>query len=140
MTGQSWASSDGTRRSMRANRGRDTRPELALRREVWRRGLRYRVDVRPLAGLNRRADLVFPGAKVAVFVDGCFWHSCPTHATRPTANGDYWAAKLDGTVARDRETDARLEAEGWTVLRFWEHEDPTSAADRVEAAVRVSRS
>ena len=121
---------------MKANRGRDTRPEMALRRAVWRRGLLYRVDARPIAGLNRRADLVFRGAKVAVFVDGCFWHSCPTHATRPTAKADFWAAKLDGTVERDRETDTRLEAEGWTVLRFWEHEDPAEAAGRVDTAVR----
>ncbi|MEZ5371445.1 MAG: very short patch repair endonuclease [Microthrixaceae bacterium] len=138
MSSGSWASSPGTRRSMTANRGRDTTPELALRRAVWRRGLRYRVDARPVGGLNRRADLVFTRAKVAVFVDGCFWHSCPIHATRPAANGDFWAAKLDGTVARDRETDARLRAEGWTVLRFWEHEDPAAAADRVEATVRAA--
>lgn len=118
---------------------RDTKPELALRKELWRRGLRYRVDVAPIRGLRRRADLVFTRSKVAVYVDGCFWHSCPTHATVPKANREWWVAKLAANVDRDRDTDARLGDEGWMVVRVWEHEGVTEAADRVEAIVRSRR-
>lgn len=128
--------SASTRDRMSAQRRRDTAPELALRRELHRRGRRYRVDRPPLPGVRRRADLVFPLAKVAVFVDGCFWHRCPVHATAPKNNAQWWAAKLDGNVARDRDTDARLAAAGWTVVRVWEHEDAAAAADAVEAALR----
>lgn len=117
-------------------RRRDTKPEVALRRELHRRGLRYFVDRAPLKGLRRRADLVFPRHKVAVYVDGCFWHSCPMHATKPRNNAEWWAAKLAANVARDRDTDERLEAEGWTVVRVWEHESASNAADQVVRAVR----
>jgi DNA mismatch endonuclease, patch repair protein len=136
MTSRPLPDSVATRNRMSAQRRRDTAPELALRRELHRRGRRYRVDLAPLPGIRRRADLVFPGARVAVFVDGCFWHSCPAHATSPKNNADWWAAKLAGNVARDRDTDARLTAAGWTVVRIWEHEDPVAAADAVEAALR----
>ncbi|AHH15024.1 putative DNA mismatch endonuclease [Nocardia nova SH22a] len=112
-----------------------TAPEIALRSELHRRGLRYFVDRAPLKGLRRRADLVFPRRKVAVYVDGCFWHSCPEHATRPKNNAQWWADKLAGNVARDRDTDARLTAAGWTVVRIWEHEDATAGADRVQSAL-----
>lgn len=115
---------------------RDTKPELALRRAVWRRGLRYRVDIAPLPKMRRRADLVFTRARVAVYVDGCFWHSCPDHATTPKANRDWWLEKLAANVSRDRDTDERLEAAGWAVVRVWEHEDPELAAERVVLAVR----
>jgi DNA mismatch endonuclease (patch repair protein) len=116
-------------------RRRDTKPEVALRRELHRRGLRYFVDRAPLKGLRRRADVVFPRRKLAVYVDGCFWHSCPIHATHPRNNAQWWADKLAGNVARDRDTDARLEAEGWTVVRVWEHEDPVDAAEKVVSAL-----
>lgn len=115
---------------------RDTAPELALRRELWRRGLRYRVDVAPLAGMRRRADIVFTRARVAVFVDGCYWHGCPLHASTPKANREWWVAKLAANVARDRDTEARLSALGWHVVRVWEHEVAADAADRVEREVR----
>lgn len=115
---------------------RDTKPELALRRELWRRGLRYRVDVAPIRGQRRRADLVFSRSKVAVYVDGCFWHSCPVHATLPKSNREWWVAKLAANVERDRDTDARLEDAGWVVVRVWEHEAVAEAADRVENVVR----
>jgi DNA mismatch endonuclease (patch repair protein) len=118
---------------------RDTAPEVALRRELHRRGLRFRVDW-PLPGMpRRRADIGFTRSRVAVFVDGCFWHSCPDHRTAPAANSGWWAAKLDANVSRDRDTNQHLAALGWTVLRFWEHEDPIRAADAVEAAARPSR-
>jgi DNA mismatch endonuclease (patch repair protein) len=124
---------------MQGNRGRDTAPELALRRLLHARGLRYRVDVRPLRSLRRKADVVFPRLRVCVFVDGCFWHSCPDHATVPRTNNGYWSAKIEGNARRDRETDSLLAEEGWTVLRFWEHDDVLAAADAVEALVRARR-
>ncbi|WP_338887165.1 very short patch repair endonuclease [Rhodococcus sovatensis] len=116
-------------------RRRDTEPEVALRRELHRRGPRYFVDRAPFKGLRRRADLVFPRRKVAVYVDGCFWHSCPEHATKPRNNAQWWADKLAANVARDRNTDERLEAEGWTVVRVWEHEPVADAADKVLRAL-----
>lgn len=119
---------------------RDTAPELALRRAVWRRGLRYRVDVAPLKGTRRRADMVFRSARVAVYVDGCFWHRCPEHATSPKANSEWWAEKLATNVRRDRDTDQRLAEAGWLVIRIWEHEDVTEAAARIEEAVRARQS
>lgn len=126
------ASSEGARRTMVANRRRDTKPELLIRRELHARGLRYRVDYAPLASdRRRRADIVFTRAKVAVFIDGCFWHGCPTHFVMPKTNADYWAPKIQRNMARDAETTRRLEGEGWTVLRFWEHEDPAIVAARV---------
>jgi DNA mismatch endonuclease (patch repair protein) len=121
---------------MVANRGRDTAPELALRREVHRRGLRYRVDVRPDPSVRRKADLVFVGAKVAVFVDGCFWHSCPDHGEIPASNRAWWRQKLAITARRDAETDRLLREAGWRVMRCWEHEPAANAADRVQALVR----
>lgn len=135
----SWASSEATRRSMTANRGRDTGPEMAVRSAVHALGLRYRVNTRPEPSLRRTADLVFRRAKVAVFVDGCFWHSCPIHRTRPRANDGFWSEKLERTVARDRETTDALEAAGWLVLRFWEHEDPDEVAERIREAVLSQR-
>lgn len=123
---------------MRAQRRRDTAPEVALRRELHRRGARFFVDRPPLRGLRRRADLVFPRKRVAVYVDGCFWHSCPQHATSPKNNAQWWADKLAANVVRDRDTDVRLAAAGWRVVRIWEHENPTEAADRVQAALQIS--
>jgi DNA mismatch endonuclease (patch repair protein) len=119
---------------------RDTAPEMALRRALHRRGLRYRVDAAPLPGLRRTADLVFPRERVAVYVDGCFWHACPQHATVPKANRAWWTEKLAANVRRDRDTDDRLERAGWAVVRVWSHEDAGVAADRVEAVVRERRS
>lgn len=116
---------------------RDTKPELALRQDLWRRGLRYRVDIAPLPKMRRRADIVFTKAKVAVYVDGCFWHSCPEHATVPKSNRDWWVEKLAANVRRDRDTDERLRAAGWEVVRIWEHEDPFEAAEAVEHLVRA---
>lgn len=133
---ESWATSAGTRKSMVANKRRDTSTELAVRRELHSRGLRYRVDLAPIPELRRRADVVFTRARLAVFVDGCFWHRCPVHGTLPKRNADYWIPKLAANVERDRDTDRHLQEAGWRVLRLWEHEAPKAAADRVEAAVR----
>lgn len=116
---------------------RDTAPEMEVRRRLHAAGLRYRVHTRPLSQLRRTADVSFPRARVAVFVDGCFWHSCPEHGTAPVANGGWWVAKLSKNVARDADTDRRLTDAGWLVVRVWEHEDPVVAADRVAKAVRT---
>lgn len=114
-------------------RNRDTAAELALRRELHRRGLRYRVNLRlPEAG-RTRPDIVFTRKKIAIFVDGCFWHRCPEHATSPKSNREWWRDKLDANVRRDRENDVRLRKAGWTVIRVWEHETPDDAADRIAA-------
>jgi DNA mismatch endonuclease, patch repair protein len=121
---------------MRRQGRRDTKPEMLLRRALWARGLRYRVDRAPLPGIRRRADIVFGPAKVAVFVDGCFWHSCPEHATLTKSNRDWWMEKLAANVRRDRNTDSKLSEAGWTVVRVWEHEDMEQAADKVERCVR----
>ena len=131
----SWATSEGSRRSMRSNRGRDTKPEVAVRRLLHAAGLRYRVDFAPIGG-RRRADIVFTRKHVAVFIDGCFWHGCPFHATRPKANADYWGPKLDRNIERDRETTAALESAGWAVLRFWEHETPSDVATSIATVIR----
>lgn len=125
---------------MRAQKQTGTAAELALRRAVWARGLRYRVDARlPLPYLRRRADLLFLGARVAVFVDGCYWHHCPQHGTRPKSNAEWWAEKLASNVRRDRDTDEQLRAIGWESLRMWEHDDPSETADWVEGVVRARR-
>jgi DNA mismatch endonuclease (patch repair protein) len=136
---ESWASSDAVRRVMQANRGRDTKPEWAVRRAVHALGLRYRVSYRPEPGLRRTADLVFTRAKVAVFVDGCFWHGCPEHRTHPATNAAYWSDKIEGNIARDLDTTASLQAAGWTVLRFWQHEDPAEVAGVIAETVRAPR-
>lgn len=130
------ASSPSVRARMQRTGPRDTAAERVVRKELHRRGLRYFVDRPVLAGTRRRVDIVFPRRRVAVFVDGCFWHSCPTHRSVPKANRDWWVAKLAANEARDRATDAQLEGAGWKVLRFWEHEDPVVVGDAIEATVR----
>jgi DNA mismatch endonuclease, patch repair protein len=124
---------------MQGNRSRDTRPEVAVRSAVHALGLRYRVATRPVRELRRSADLVFRGARVAVFVDGCFWHGCPEHFVPPRTNADYWAAKIAGNRDRDVETDAALLAHGWAVVRIWEHDAAREGADRVRDAVAGRR-
>lgn len=122
---------------MQSNTRRDTKPELRLRRQLHASGLRYRVDFPPIPGVRRRADVVFTRWRIAVFVDGCYWHGCPEHGAKKFGtNAQFWADKISTNRARDADTDARLEAAGWCVLRVWEHEDPSVAARRVEAALR----
>lgn len=122
---------------MQANKGRDTRPELALRRAVHGLGLRYRVSVRPLPAVRRTADLVFTRAKVAIFLDGCFWHGCPEHHTKSATNAAYWAEKVRRNRERDAETDRLFGEAGWLVIRVWEHEDPLQVAGEIAEQVRV---
>lgn len=126
---------------MKAQRAAGTKPEMALRRRVHAMGLRYLVDAHlPMPGLRRRrADLLFRGARVAVFVDGCYWHACPAHSTKPKSNAAWWEQKLATNVARDRDTDTRLAEAGWTAVRVWEHEDPDEGSQRVAAAVYAAR-
>lgn len=124
-----------TRSRFRAQGRRDTAPEVLLRSELHRRGLRYRVD-HPLPVPRRKGDIVFPRQRVVVFVDGCFWHGCPQHATAPRHNAEWWRRKLGANVERDRDTDARLADAGWVGIRVWEHEDPAAAADLIEAQMR----
>ncbi|NMD56337.1 very short patch repair endonuclease [Tsukamurella columbiensis] len=121
---------------MQANRSQDTKPELRVRRALHALGLRYRVGIAPEPTLRRRADIVFTRARVAVFIDGCFWHGCPEHGRSTfNHNADYWPEKIAGNIARDMDTSERLERAGWRVLRFWEHEDVSAVVDSVRAAV-----
>lgn len=135
----SWASSEAIRSTMQGNRSHSTKPELALRSEIHRRGMRYRVSHRPIANLRMTADLVFPRLQIAVFLDGCFWHGCPDHYIPPKANSHYWETKLARNRRRDAGADEALKEMGWLVLRFWEHEETADIADRVECAVRAKR-
>ena len=129
------ASSPEASDRLRRVRRRDTPAELRLRSALYQRGLRYRIDRRPVPTLRRKADLVFSRARVAVFVDGCFWHGCPRHMTWPQANAAWWRQKIQKNRDRDRDTDRKLRAAGWTVIRLWEHDDPEQAATRVADAV-----
>lgn len=128
------SSSDASRRMAKV-RQTGTDAELALRREMYRIGLRYRVDFEVLRKPRRVADVAFPGRKIAVFVDGCFWHGCPEHATWPKRNADFWRQKIEANRRRDADTNARLQANGWTALRFWSHESPVEAAQTVARVV-----
>lgn len=135
----SWASSEATRKVMRANRSRDTGPEVRIRRLLHAAGMRYRVGTRPLPELRRTADIVFRKERVAVFVDGCYWHGCRIHKRMPKSNTEFWKAKITSNMQRDDETSRVLREAGWLVLRFWEHDDPAVAAQEVIEAVRKRR-
>ena len=123
---------------MLGNRSRDTKPELAVRRILHAEGFRYRVAYRPVKEFRRTADIVFTRLRIAVFIDGCYWHACPRHGTTAKSNAGYWSAKISGSVARDADTNMRLEAAGWTVLRYWEHDDPNEVAAKIARAVNAS--
>lgn len=137
---ESWASSPASRAVMRANRSRDTRPELALRSATHALGLRYRVNIRPIREIRRTADLVFTKVKVAVFLDGCFWHGCPEHHRPATgATSEFWNDKITHNRLRDADTDTRLRQAGWDVVRVWEHDNPTEAAARIARVIEEKR-
>ena len=128
------SSSDVSRRMAKV-RQKGTGAEVALRQEMYRIGLRYRVDYEVLRKPRRVADVAFAGRKIAVFVDGCFWHGCPEHATWPKQNAEFWREKIEANRRRDADTNDRLRSLGWTVLRFWSHESPAEAAKAVARVV-----
>jgi DNA mismatch endonuclease (patch repair protein) len=134
---ESWASSDGVRRSMRSNRGRDTRPELILRSTLHADGLRFYKHLRPLNQLRCEADVLFPRWRVAVFVDGCFWHVCPIHATFPATHREFWDAKLARNRARDDANNRAMSAAGWLVVRLWEHQTISEMHSAVVTALQA---
>lgn len=133
------SSSPEASRRMSNVRRKSTGAEMALRRELFRRGLRYRVDFEVLKRPRRVADVAFPGCRIAVFVDGCFWHGCPDHASWPKQNADFWRQKIEANRLRGADTNSRLFDAGWKVLRFWEHEPPSKAAEVVFHSVSVGR-
>lgn len=127
------------RTRMSRQKSRDTGVEVALRKALHAKGARYRIHRKPVKGVRREADIVFGPARVAVFVDGCFWHGCPVHATWPKNNAEFWRAKIEGNRSRDLDTDARLAEAGWLAVRVWEHEQADEAAARVLAVVASRR-
>lgn len=135
MTAASWASSVRIERSMRANRPRDTVPEIRLRSALHHSGLRFRKHVRPVPGLRCEPDIVFPRARLAVFLDGCWWHSCPLHGQTPKTHEEFWKAKLAATRERDERNTAALIEAGWSVVRIWEHEPLESAVQTIRESL-----
>lgn len=129
------ASTPEARRRMQRVRQKNTSAESALRRELHACGLRYRIHVPVVAKPRRVADVAFSGLHVAVFIDGCFWHGCPKHATWPKENAEFWRAKILANQERDQDTDERLRADGWKVVRVWAHEPPKQAARRIVTIV-----
>ena len=130
---------DAAARSKRMSRikSKDTSPEMALRKALWHSGARYRVQYG-----KERIDIAFPGKKVAVFVDGCFWHSCPIHGHIPKSNAEYWKPKLERNIERARAKDKRLTESGWRVLHFWEHEiklDLQRCAEKIIAMLSAQK-
>ncbi len=133
-----YVTSSGRSRNMAAVRRKDTKPELRLRSALHRLGYRFRKDYPVRVGeLLVRPDVAFTRRRVAVFVDGCFWHNCPEHGRQPRVNGEYWSPKLEGNARRDRQQTTALEEAGWTVLRFWEHEPVASAVSAIAESLSV---
>jgi DNA mismatch endonuclease (patch repair protein) len=117
---------------MSAIRSRNTKPEVTLRRALWSIGLRFRVHY-----CREKIDIAFPSEKLAIFVDGCFWHCCPIHSHLPKSNRGYWLPKLRRNIERDKAKEDRLELQGWRIMRFWEHElvEPDKVAEKVLNAI-----
>jgi DNA mismatch endonuclease, patch repair protein len=136
----SWASAPAIRARMQAQRTADTSPEVALRRELHRLGLRYRLHRRPIPEARGTADIVFTPALVAVYIDGCYWHGCPEHFRPGSKNLDFWLPKIEANRARDERSSQLLADMGWLALRVWEHEEPVVAAMRIRAVLRERRS
>jgi DNA mismatch endonuclease (patch repair protein) len=123
---------------MKAVRLKNTRPELLLQGELRKQGLSFATHTSPIKGSPRRADIVFRKARVCVLVHGCFWHSCPEHATKPKSNVEWWEEKLERNRRRDRATIVELQASGWSVIRVWEHEEMADAAVRIRVMLETS--
>lgn len=128
-------SSEAALRRMQAAKPRDTAPEKALRSALHSKGLRFRIDQKPIKELNRKADIVFRSVKVAVFVDGCFWHGCPIHGTQAKTNAEFWKNKIEQNQVRDLDTNEQLKKAGWRVVRVWEHEDPERVSPKIYSLV-----
>jgi DNA mismatch endonuclease (patch repair protein) len=135
----SWASNSAVRAVMRANRKRDTGPELRIRRRLFSKGYRFFVSRRPLGPGSPVADIVFPRARLAIFVDGCYWHGCPEHFRVPKVHADYWGPKIRGNRRRDSATDEWLATRGWSSIHVWEHEPVENAVDRIAQFVERVR-
>lgn len=127
----SWASSEAARRSMTGNRGRDSKPEIAVRSALHRAGFRFRKNYRPVMSSRAVVDVAFTRWKLAVEIDGCFWHGCPAHGSIPVTNTEYWSTKLGANRERDMRHVEELAREGWTLLRFWEHESPSAIVQTI---------
>jgi DNA mismatch endonuclease, patch repair protein len=134
-----WASSPEAGRIKAATTGRDTRPELRVRSALHRRGYRFRVNFQPLPALRRTADIAFPRLRLAVFIDGCFWHGCELHHRPPRTNAHYWSGKVGRNIERDQDTNCRLLEAGWTPLRIWEHEATDDAVHVIAVAIFACR-
>lgn len=128
---------EGVSQRMRRVRRVDTDCELRIRKELHRGGLRYRVNIIPTKGVRTKADIVFARRRVAIFIDGCFWHCCPVHGSLPRHNRLWWKAKLAANHVRDQNATTLLQSMGWTVLRFWAHESVASVVDAVRSAVEA---
>jgi DNA mismatch endonuclease, patch repair protein len=124
------------RKVMQANTAKETGPERVVRRFLHRCGLRFRKDQRPIPGLRCAADLVFPRARLCIFIDGCFWHGCPTHFRVPASNSAWWAEKIEANRARDRRNDAILRRDRWYVIRVWEHQVNPGYLAELESRIR----
>lgn len=138
---QAYVTSPGRSRNMAAIRRRDTKVEVRLRSALHRLGYRFRKD-HPIRANGRliRPDIAFTKRRVAIFIDGCFWHSCPEHGRKPTVNGEYWSPKLEGNARRDCEQTAALEDAGWTVVRFWEHEEHETVIGNIKMILHTQES
>jgi DNA mismatch endonuclease (patch repair protein) len=132
-------SSPAAENRMKASKQRDTTPEKTLRSNLFRKGLRYRIHKKPIMELNRVADILFPSIKIAIFVDGCFWHGCPIHGTQAKANAQFWKEKIERNKERDIDTTKQLENAGWTVIRIWEHEDLGKVSEEIYKLVHKKR-
>ena len=132
-------SSFAAKRRMEAAKPKDTLPEMKLRTALEQLGKDFEVDVKPIEDLQRKADILFREDKVAVFVDGCFWHGCPMHGTLAKANAEFWIDKIKRNKERDKDTNQRFEAAGWTVIRVWEHEDPIEASMKIAKIIERKR-
>ena len=132
------SSHDASQRMARV-RQKGTRCEIELRKALHARGLRYRIQVPLLSKPRRVVDVVFPSARIAVFIDGCFWHGCPEHASWPKTNSNFWRSKIETNRARDTDTNQRLDSLGWKTIRVWEHEDPDEAAACIAELVKTRR-
>lgn len=133
------ASSEAALHRMQAAKPKDTAPEKAIRSTLHRLGLRYSIDAKPVKQLNRRADILFRPLKVAVFIDGCFWHGCPIHGTQAKSNAEFWRSKIKRNQERDADTTKQLEDAGWKVIRVWEHENPIESAEEIYNIIKKIR-